>query len=75
MSKLPKEKELWLIHKKERDIDLSRIVLIYSVKESNLTEVLLCNSDRSLATSTTVLLDQESADLSYSLGINLDIME
>ena len=70
----PEEKELWVVRNDDTDVELTRTVLIYNKNEKGLMEVLLCNSDLSLSTSTTVKIDEPHLDLKYSLGINLDLM-
>ena len=55
-------------------LSLQEQFLIYNKNEKGLMEVLLCNSDLSLSTSTTVKIDKPHLDLKYSLGINLDLM-
>lgn len=70
----PKEGEFWVVENSKSGVTLNRIVLIYSIKDDRFMEVLLCNSNLDLATSTTVLLDEEQTDLKYQIGINLDLM-
>ena len=70
----PKEGEFWVVENSKSGVTLNRIVLIYAINDDRFMEVLLCNSNLELATSTTVLLDEEQTDLKYQIGINLDLM-
>ena len=70
---LPKERELWIVNN-NNDKEIIRTVLIYKKNKRDLTEVLLCNSDLSLSTSTTLKVEEPFVDLKYSIGINLDLM-
>ena len=70
----PKEGEFWVVENSKSGVTLYRIVLIYAINDDRFMEVLLCNSNLELATSTTVLLDEEQTDLKYQIGINLDLM-
>ena len=70
----PKEGEFWVLENSRSGVTLNRIVLIYAINDDRFMEVLLCNSNLELATSTTVLLDEEQTDLKYQIGINLDLM-
>lgn len=71
---LPKEGELWVVNNSDSKHNLIRTVLIYKKNNQDLTEVLLCNSDLSLATSTTLIVGEPNLSLKYSIGINVDLL-
>lgn len=71
---LPKEGELWVVNNSDTKHHLIRTVLIYRKNKQDLTEVLLCNSDLSLATSTTLIVGEPNLSLKYSIGINVDLL-
>ena len=75
MKNIPKEREIWLVICNDSEKEVRRKVVIYKHdKKEDLLEVLLCDSNLDLATSTSAIFDNNDSGLNYPIATHFDLL-